>query len=147
MYVANVDEPENTVEARERSMQLQLDGRSSAVTAARAADGLAEAQQELASRGAGYELGFGYVKSFGSPRGLDGILFEYAITDGERVANVHAIISGTRLGILGYSRATDELDEKLRAWALDELYRLAGSIARSDDRYVTLLGRHPLRLG
>jgi hypothetical protein len=109
--------------------------------------GLADAQQELAGRGAGYALGFGYVKNFGSPRGLDGIRLEYAITDGVRTANLHVIISGTRLAILGYSRVVDEHDEELLTWALDQLYQAAGAIARSDDRYATLLARHPLPLG
>jgi hypothetical protein len=142
-----VDGPENTVEAREESMSLQLAGGSAAVTAGEAAAGLAEAQRQLTGRGAGYGVGVGYVKNFGSPRGLDGIKLEYAITDGERVANVHAIISGTRLSILGYGRALEEPDEKLQTWALDELYQQAGSIARDEDRYVTLLMRHPLHLG
>jgi hypothetical protein len=79
-----VDEPENTVEAREGSMRLQLAGApGAAATAGEAAAGLAEAQRELAGRRAGYGLGFGYVKNFGSPRGLDGIRLEFAITDGE----------------------------------------------------------------
>jgi hypothetical protein len=147
VYVPGVDGSENTVEAREESMRLQLAGGSAAVTAGEAAAGLAEAQRELAGRGAGYGVGVGYVKNFGSPRRLDGIRLEYAITDGERVANVHAIISGTRLSILGYGRALEEPDEGLKTWALDELYQQAGSIARDDDRYATLLMRHPLHLG
>ncbi len=142
-----MDETENTVEAREESMRLQLGGGSAAVTAEEAAAGLAAAEHELEQgRGSGYGVGFGYVKNFGSPRGLDGIRLEYAIADGERVANVHAIISGTRLSILGYERSA-EPDERLLAWALDELYGQAGSIARSDNRYATLLTRHPLQLG
>jgi hypothetical protein len=141
-----VHESENTVQAREQSMQLQLAGGSAAVTVAEATAGLEEARRELAGRGAGYDVGFGYVKNFGSPRGLDGVRLEYAVTDGERVANVHAIISGTRLGILGYSRAIEEPDVKLRAWALDELYRAAAAIPRGD-RYARLLERHPLHLG
>jgi hypothetical protein len=91
-------------------------------------------------------VGFGYVKNFGSPRGLDGIKFEYALTDGERVANVHAIISGTRLAILGYHRTLEEPDEQLLACALKQLYDIAGSIALDEDRYTTLLTRHPLHL-
>jgi hypothetical protein len=145
MYVQRVDGPENTVDAREASMRLQLGGGSSAVTADEAAAGLAAAHRELADRG--YSVGFGYVKNFGSPNGLDGIKLEYAITDGKRVANVHAIISGTRLAILGYGLGVDETDENVRTWALDELYQQAGSIARDDDRYATSLTRHPLRLG
>ena len=127
-------------------MRLQLAGGSAAVTAAEAAAGLTEAQRELATRGAG-GLGFGYVKSFGSPRGLDGIRLEYAITDGDRIANVHAIISGTRLAALGFWPVGDELDEALRAWALEELYRKGGSIARDDDRYAAFLACHPVHLG
>jgi hypothetical protein len=102
-----------------------------AVTADDAATGLAAAERELAEgRGAGYGVGFGYVKSFGSPRGLDGIRLEYAFTDGERVANVHAVISGPRLALLGYHRTLDEPDAPLHDWALRVLYDLAGSIAR-----------------
>jgi hypothetical protein len=128
-------------------MRTQLAGTSAAVTAEEAAAGLAAAERELAQgRGAGYGIGFGYVKNFGSPRGLDGIRLEYALTDGERVANVHAIISGTRLSILGYHRALEEPDKQLQAWALKALYDLAGSVARDDDRYATLLTRHPLDL-
>jgi hypothetical protein len=142
-----VDESENTLEAREQSMQLQLAGGSAAVTVAEATAGLEAARREFAGRGAGYGVGFGYVKNFGSPRGLDGIRLEYVLTDGERVANVHAIISGTRLGILGYSRSIDEPDKELHAWALEELYRAAGAIPRSSDRYTSMLERHPLHLG
>lgn len=126
---------------------MQLAGASAAVTAEEAAAGLAAADRELAEgRGASYGVGFGYVTNFGSPRGLDGIRLEYALTDGQRVANVHAIISGTRLALLGYQRTIQELDEQLHDWALKALYDLAGSIARDDDRYVTLLTRHPLHL-
>jgi hypothetical protein len=142
-----MDEAENTVEARQASMQLQLDGGSAAVTAEDAARGLTGAQQELAGRGAGYGLGFGYVTNFGSPRGLDEVRLEYAITDGVRTSNLHVVISGTRLGILGFSRGVGEPEEKLRAWALDQLYQAASAIARSHDRYATLLTRHPLQLG
>jgi hypothetical protein len=147
VYVPNVDEAENTVEAREQSMQLQLQGGSAAVTAEESSRGLAEAQQELAGRGTGYALGFGYVKNFGSPRGLDGVRLEYAITDGARTANVHVIISGTRLATLGFSRGLEEPDEEVRGWVLDQLYQAAGAIARSQGRYETLLSRHPLPLG
>jgi hypothetical protein len=94
-YVAAREAGENTVEAREESMRAQLAGASSAVTADEAAAALAAAQRDLAEgRGAGYGVGFGYVKNFGSPRGLDGIRLEYALTDGDRVANLHVIISG-----------------------------------------------------
>ena len=86
------------------------------------------------------------MKNFGSPRGLDGIKLEYAVTDGDRVANVHAIISGTRLAMLGYPRVPDEADGQLLDWALEKLYLEAGSIARDHDRYATLLSRHPLYL-
>jgi hypothetical protein len=142
-----VHDGENTVEAREESMRMQLAGASAAVTAEEAAAGLAAADRELAEgRGAGYGVGFGYVTNFGSPRGLDGIRLEYALTDGQRVANVHAIISGTRLALLDYHRTIQELDEQLHDWALKALYDLAGSIARDDDRYGTLLTRHPLHL-
>jgi hypothetical protein len=75
-----MDGAEATVEAREASMQLQLDGGSVAVTAEDASIGLTGPQQELVCRGAGYGLGFGYVANFGSPRGLDGVRLEYAVT-------------------------------------------------------------------
>jgi hypothetical protein len=142
-----VQDAENTATAREESMRAQLAGASAADTADAAATGLAAAERELSEgRGAGYGVGFGYVKNFGSPRGLDGIRLEYALTDGERAANVHAIISGTRLALLGYQRTLDEPDAPLHDWALRALYDLAGSIARDDDRYATLLTRHPLHL-
>src|SRR4051812_27425627 len=112
-------------------MRAQLVGASAAVTAEEAAAGMAAAERELSEgRGAGYGVGFGYVKNFGSTRGLDGIKLEDALPDGERVANVHAIISGTRLAMLGYHRTLEEPDEQLHAWALTALYNLAGSIAR-----------------
>jgi hypothetical protein len=142
-----MDEAENTVKAREASMQLQLDGGSAAVTAEDAARGLTEAQRELAGRGAGHGLGFGYVMNFGSPRGLDGVRLEYAVTDGVRTANLHVVISGPRFGILGFSRGMEDPEEKLRDWVLAELYQAASAIARSHDRYATLLTRHPLPLG
>jgi hypothetical protein len=142
-----MDEPENTVEAREESMRVQLTGASAAVTAEEAAAGLAAAEREFTDgRGRGHGIAFGYVKNFGSPRGLDGIRLEYALTDGERVANMHAIISGTRLSVLEAERTT-EPGEGLLSWALDQLYEQAGSIPISHDRYETLLTRHPLRLG
>lgn len=128
-------------------MRTQLAGASAAVSAEEAAAGLAAAQRDLAEgRGAGYGVGFGYVKNFGSPSGLDGIMLEYALTDGVRIANAHAIISGTRLSILGYHRTAEAPDEQLLGWALDKLYREAGAIARDHDRYATLLARHPLHL-
>jgi hypothetical protein len=92
------------------------------------------------------QAGFLRVKNFGSPRGLDGIRLEYALTDGGRVANVHAIISGTRVALLGYDRMLDEADGPLHDWALRALYDMAGSIARHDDRCATMLTRHPLHL-
>jgi hypothetical protein len=141
-----VEAGENTVEAREESMRVQLAGASAAVTADEAAAALAAAHRDFAEgRGAGYGVGFGYVKNFGSPRGLDGIKLEYALTDGDRVANLYAIISGTRLSILG-NRTVEEPDAQLLEWALDKLYHLAGSIARDHDRYATLLTLHPVHL-
>src|SRR5262249_30580458 len=104
-------------------MRVQLAGASAAVTADEAQAGLAAPQDDLAEgRGGGYGVGFGYVKSFGSPRGLDGIKLEYALSDGDRVANVHAVISGSRLAMLGYHRTLEEPDEQLLGWALDKLY-------------------------
>ena len=146
VYVANMDGLENTVEAREESMDLQRAGGSAAVTADEAACGLADAQRMLAGRGATSGIGFGFVKNFGSPRGLDGLRFEYAITDGDRIANVHTIISGTTLATLGYGRTVGEPDETLRTWALDRLYDLTRSMV-ADDRYIALLMQHPIHLG
>jgi hypothetical protein len=55
-------------------MRAQLAGASAAVMADEAATGLAAAARELAEGGgASSGVGFGYVKSFGSPRGRDGI--------------------------------------------------------------------------
>jgi hypothetical protein len=146
VYVRGVDLAENTVQAREESMRVQLAGASSAVSAAEARVGVDEARREVTQgRGAGYEVGFGYVKSF-DRSGADGIELEYVITDGTRVANLHVIVSRTALSVLGLDTWMTEADEKLRAWALDELYRAAGAIARGDDRYAVLLTRHPLHL-
>lgn len=141
-----MDVPENTVEAREDSMRVQLAGSSAAVRAAEANAGVEEAMREVTEgRGAGYEVGFAYVKSF-DRSGADGIKLESAITDGTRVANLHVIVSRTALSVLGLDTWMTEADEELRAWVLDQLYRAAGAIARSDDCYAMLLTRHPLHL-
>lgn len=141
-----MDVPENTVEAREESIRVQLAGASAAVSAAEAHGGTEEAMREVTEgRGAGYEVGFGYVKSF-DRSGADGIQLEYVITDGTRVANLHVIVSRTALSVLGLDTWMTEADEELQAWVLDELYRAAGAIARGDDRYAVLLTRHPLHL-
>jgi hypothetical protein len=141
-----VDVPENTVEAREESMRVQLAGASAAVSAAEAHVGIEEAMREATEgRGADYEVGFAYVKSF-DQSGADGIKLEYVITDGTRVANMHVIVSRTALSVLGLDTWMTEADEELRAWVRDELYRAASAIARRDDRYATLLTRHPLHL-
>ena len=87
-------------------MQVQLAGDSSAVTREEAEAGLAAAHADLeGGRGEGYGVGFGFVKSFGSPRGLDGVRVEFAVTDGVRVANLHAVISGGDASALSMSES------------------------------------------
>jgi hypothetical protein len=142
-----MEPPENSVEARELSMQVQLAGRSSTVTREEAEAGFATARADLeAGRGSGYGLGFGFVKNIGSPRGLDGVQSEVAVTDGDRVANIHAIVSGSRLSMLGRPRF-DEVDEEVLDWIRGRLYEKAGAISRSSDRYAALLTEaHPLHL-
>lgn len=132
--------PENTVEARERSLRLQLDGMSQAATKAEAQGGVKAARADLRS---GYGVGFGLIKSFGSPDGLDGIKLLYAVVaeDG-REANIHVVVTGTALAMLGY----DTIDESLQRWILDRLHEKAGSIARPRDRYAQLLEQHPIYL-
>jgi hypothetical protein len=145
-YGRNVDAPENTVEAREESMRVQLAGVFSAVTREEAEAGLAAARADIESgRGSGYGVGFGFVKSFGSPNGLDGIRVEFAITDGERVANVHATVSGTQLSMLGKARSAPT-DDEILTWMFERLYQMAGAIPRSANRYAMLLASHPLSL-
>jgi hypothetical protein len=128
-------------------MQVQLAGNSSGVTREEAEAGLAAARADLESgRGSGYVLGFGFVKNIGSPRGLDGLQVEFAITDGDRVANLHAVISGSRMSMLGKQRL-GEVDNKVLDWMFSRLYEKAGVISRSADRYAVLLTEaHPLRL-
>jgi hypothetical protein len=145
-YGRVVDAAENTVEAREESMQVQLAGASSAVTREDAEVGIAAARTDIKSgRGSGYGVGFGFVKSFGSPKGLDGIRIEFAITDGERVANVHAIVSGSELSMLGKGRFSATDDEVLE-WMFERLYQIAGAILQSANRYAKLLASHPIDL-
>ena len=63
-----------------------------------------------------------------------------AITDGERQANVHAKVARSlEPGIAAGEKARG-------AWIEDRLYRVAGGIARDDDRYAKILERHPLTL-
>ena len=132
------------MEAREESMRAQLAGVSAAATAAQAKAGLEQAMREVTTgRGVGYDVGFGYVKTFDQPS-ADGIELEYALTDGTRVANLHVSVSRTALSVLGLDPWMTEASEELRAWVLDRLYCEAGAIARRDDRYATLLSRHPL---
>ena len=140
-----MDTPENTVEAREESMRAQLAGESAATTAAQAKAGLEQAMREVTTgRGAGYDVGFAYVKTF-DQGSVDGIELEYALTDGTRVANLHVSVSRTALSVLGLDPWMTEASEELRVWVLDQLYREAGAIDRRDDRYTTLLTRHPLQ--
>jgi hypothetical protein len=47
----------------------------------------------------------------------------------------------------GTAKSRGTWREQLRVWVLEHLYQAAAGIARSDDRYATLLGRHPLPLG
>jgi hypothetical protein len=139
--------PHDPVGEREESMRVQLAGHSSAVTQTEAEAGLAAAQADLAGgKGSGYGVGFGFVKSFGSPNALDGIRVEFALTDGQRVANVHAIVSGSHLASLRQDRDAVP-DQELLVWMYQRLYQISGAIARDHDRYRVLLENHPLALG
>ena len=61
-------------------------------------------------------------------------------------ANLHAVISGSRLATLGKPRL-DEPDAEVISWMLGRFYEKAGSIPRSADRYAVLLSEaHPLHL-
>jgi hypothetical protein len=142
-----MDGAEATVEAREASMQLQLDSGSVAVTAEDASIGLTGPQQELVCRGAGYGLGFGYVANFGSPRGLDGVRLEYAVTTACGWPTCTSSSAAPGSASSASAAGVEEPEEKLRDRVVDELYRAASAIARSHDRYAALLNRHPLPFG
>jgi len=132
--------PENTVESREQSLQLELQGVSQAATKAEAERGVEAARADLES---GYGVGFGFIKSFGSPDGLDGVKLLYAVVaDDGRQANIHVVVTRTALAI----RFADTIDESLQEWILECLDKRAGSIARSHDRYARLLEQHPICL-
>lgn len=127
-------------------MRVQLAGDSSAVPRAEAEAGLAAAREDIENgRGSGYGIGFGFVKTFGSPNGLDGVRVEFAITDGERCANLHAIVSGSQLAMLGQPGRI-ATDDEMIAWMLDRLYQVTGAIPRGANRYAMLVTGHPLNL-
>lgn len=127
-------------------MRVQLAGVSSAVRREEAEVGVAAARADVENgRGSAYGVGFGFVKALGSPRGLDGIRVEFAITDGERVANLHAIVSGSQLAMLGQPGRI-ATDGEMIAWMLDRLYEVTGAIPRNANRYAMLVTGHPLDL-
>jgi hypothetical protein len=134
---------ENTVESRKQSLQLQLQDVSQAATKAKAERGVEAARADLES---GYGVGFGFIKSFGSPGGLDGVKLLYAVVADGRQANIHVIVSGTALGTLGCDPFQATVDDNLQKWILKQLHRKAGSIAASHDRYARLLEQHPIYL-
>lgn len=136
--------PENTVESRERSLRLQLDGVSQAATKAEAEGGVEAARADLSS---GYGVGFGLIKSFGSPNGLDGIKLLYAVVDDDgRQADIHVVVTGSALAMLGYARSPDTIDDSLQKWILRRLHERARSIASSHNRYARLLEQHRISL-
>lgn len=136
--------PENTVQKREQSLRCQLAGVSQAATNAEAERGVEAARADLAS---GYGVGFGLIKSFGSPGGLDGIkLLCAVVADDGRQANIHVVVTRTALATLGYAQFPGTIDESLQEWILECLHKKAGSIARSHDRYARLLEQHPIYL-
>ena len=136
--------PENTVQKREQSLRCQLAGVSQAATAAEARRGVNAARADLSS---GYGVGFGFIRSFGSPAGLDGIKLLYAVVaDDGAQANIHVIVTGTALARLGYDRLPATADDDLQKWILEQLHKKAGSIARSHDRFAGLLEQHPIYL-
>ncbi len=137
--------PENTVQKREQSLRCQLAGVSQAATKAEAERGVEAARADLAS--SGYGVGFGFIKSFGSPGGLDGVKLLYAVVaDDGRQADIHVVVSGTALATLGYDPFPATVDDDLQTWILEQLHRKAGSIAHSHDRYARLLEQHPICL-
>jgi hypothetical protein len=129
------------VGTRERSLQRQLAGYSAAVSPEEARRGLDEARADLESgRGKDYGLGFGFIRQLDDRN--DRLLSCFAVTSGEREANVHVLVTETTAATVANE------GEEVRAWTRDRLYDHAGRIARNEDRYLTLLrSKHPLRLG
>jgi hypothetical protein len=105
---------ESTVESREQSLQTQLSGVSSAATKAQAERGVEAARADLAS---GYGVDFGFIKSLGSPGGLDGVKLRYAVVaDDGRQADIDVVVSGTALAMLGHVQSRESVDESIQAW-------------------------------
>jgi hypothetical protein len=74
---------------------------------------------------------------------LDGAQLEFALTDGERIANLHAIISRTQLATL----ACEPTDPDAIEWMLWRLYARIAAVPRDGDRFAALLsGPHPIQL-
>jgi hypothetical protein len=108
--------------------------------------GLTEARQYVKDgRGAGYGVGFGFVREIEKP-GLDGRQFEYAITDGARDGTIHVIVSATAMVALAHEEPPVASDDELQAWVLTRLYDKAGRIHRDHDRFATLVGMSPIPL-
>jgi hypothetical protein len=108
--------------------------------------GVAAAHRDVRDgKGSGYDLGFGFVRKIEDP-GLDGQKLEFAMTDGTREATILAIVSGSAIASLAHEDPPVTTDDELVAWAVERLYRRAGGIARSDDRFATLLTMSPITL-
>ena len=131
------------VNAREKSLRTYLSGQSRGVSKEQAKQGLAQA---LAAVKGGKPIGFGLVKDLGSPSGTDGIRAEYAVTDGERQATIHAIVPTETLGTLGYDGVAAPVDASLDAWVRGRLYERAGRTPADGDHYAAILEAHPIEL-
>lgn len=131
------------VNAREKSLRTYLSGESRGVSKEQAKQGLATA---LAAVKGGKPIGFGLVKDLGSPAGTDGIRVEYAVTDGERQATIHAIVPTETLGTLGYDGVAAPVDASLDAWVRTRLYERAGRTTDDGDRYAAVIEAHPIEL-
>lgn len=106
----------------------------------------AAAHRELSDgKGAGYDVGFGFARKM-EDRGLDGVRLAFAMTDGDREATIHVVVSGTAQAVLAGQVPHITTDAELAAWAQDRLYDKAGRIARSDDRFARLLAMSPITL-
>jgi hypothetical protein len=125
---------------REESLRIQLAGASAAITADEAKRGIEGAHAALTDgRGKGYGVGFAPIKNFGSIRGEDATTLCIAVTDGNREANFHVKISGSRSAVISAREHTG-------SWVEDRLYAIAGGIPHDADRYSTILARHPIAL-
>jgi hypothetical protein len=125
---------------REDALRVQLDGRSPEATADEARVGIHAALEALRQgKGAGYGIGFGFVKALDSK--IDGEELLFAVTDGEREASIVATVTGTTLA------SDDGPGDRLIEWAHERLYAIAGAFSAYGDRYAEVVLLHPVSLG